>query len=440
MPFARNAALEKLSISGRLAAVAMLLLLATAFAPVNSFAQQIYTETYLPSAYGTYAFVGNTTLVGQTGPASLGGMCGTSEYPFTASGTAAAVSLPPVVTGGAVNTSVSDSYNQAQANANTGSVSLLGGLITAQQITAVSTTNMDDNFNFTVSAAGSNFNSLVVLGHVYNGSVPANTQINLPLLGYVVLNEQTPNFGTYGASLTVNMIHVYITVGNLLGLQVGTQVIVSSASSGMYNIPTPTVLSGGSYGTQVSGTVLASLASSPTAPEYLPCLGTNGVVETNSQVGLTLPSVLSAGTLVDTVESNLVYTGSSGENTSTIQNLNLLNGLVTASLLRGQVDASVDFSLNYSLSGQDSYVGIAVAGHPEITDDIPDNTSVPLAGLGTLYLKRIIYTDAYPIYTVEVRSLELQVNQTNLYGLPVGLDVIVGDTNITVVLPTMQPM
>lgn len=411
---------------------AALLLLAIAFAPVNSFAQGTYTTTYLPSAYGTYAFVGNNVLVGQTAPSSLAGVCGTSQYPLTASATAAGVSLPLVVSGGAVNTSVSDTYQQAQAEADTATISLLGGLISAQAITAVSSTSIDDNGNFQVSASGSNFNNLVVLGHVYNGTVAPNTRINLPLLGYVVLNEQTSSIGTENATMTVNMIHVYITAGNLLGLQIGTQVVVSNATSGMYNVEAPGVIGGYSYGTQVTGTIIASLQSSPTAPEVLPCQGTSGAVETNTQVGVNLPAILSTGTLVDTVESNLTCCISTGENTSTIQNLNLLNGLVTATLLQAQVDVTINYNYLTVLNGQDSYVGISILGHPEITDNIPPNTSVPLAGLGTLYLKRIIYNYSLPV-SVEVRSLELVINQVNIYGLPIGLDVIVGDAYITAI-------
>jgi hypothetical protein len=417
----------------RLLAVAFALL---AIAPVNTFAQGTYTQTYLPSAYGTYAFVGNTVIVGQTAPTSLAGNCGTGVEPLAASGSAAGVNILGLISGGAVNTSVSSAYLQAQAQSNTASISLLAGLISAQAITSVSTTTMDDNGNFQVSAAGSSFNHLVVLGHVYNGNVAPNTRISLPLLGYVVLNEEIPNIGSSNATMTVNMIHVYITVGNLLGLQVGTQMVVSNATSGMYNALAPGLISGDSYGTQVIGSLLAS---SPTAPEVLPCLGTNGAVVTNTQAALNLPTILTSGTLTDTVESNETSTVSSGENTSTIQGLNLLNGLVTASVMRGQVDAYIDQSGNTSLTGQDSFLGISVAGHPEISDDIPANTSVPVLGLGTLYLKRIIYFD-YPNPGVEVRSVELVVNQINIFGLPLGLDVIIGDAMITAALPSIPPM
>jgi hypothetical protein len=424
----RNATSAQSSAFRWLVATSTMSVLMIAFAPLNSFAQGTYTQSYLPSAYGTYAFVGNTILVGQTAPASLAGLCGTTQEPLNTTGTVAGVSLPPLVSGGAVNTAVSDATQQAQAEANSAAISLLGGLITAQEITAFSTTTMDNSGNFQVSAAGSNFNNLVILGRPYSSTEPPNTRINLPLLGYVVLNEQTSSIGSLNATMTVNMMHVYVTVGNLLGLQVGTQIIVSSATSGMYNVFAPGIISGDSYGTQVSGGLLAS---SPSASEVLPCLGTGGVVETNTQVGLNLPNILTSGTLTDTVESNLTPTFSSGENTSTIEGLNLLNGLVTASLLQAVVNGSVDQNLDITLNGTDTYVDISVAGHPEITDNIPLNTSVNLAGLGTLYLKRVIY-GYFPVPSVEVRSLELVINQTNIYGLPIGLDVIVGDALITI--------
>ena len=414
-------------ISGRVLALSYLLLVVIALTPIGGFAQTD-TLSYSPTAYGTYAFVGNTVLVGQTAPTSLAGVCGTTQAPASASASAAAVNLPPIVTGGAVNTAVSSSIHEAQAQANTSAISLLGGLVTAQQVTAVATTTINSNDTFQVSAAGSNFSNLVILGQTYNGNVAPNTRVNLPLLGYVVLNEQTSSIGSSTASMTVNMIHVYVTVGNLLGLQVGTQVIVSNATSQLFNEPAPGIISGHSYGTSVTGQILSS---SETAPEVLPCQGTGGTVLTNSQVGLTLPSILTAGTLTDTVESNLTPTYSSGQNTSTIQGLNLLNGLVTATVMQGVVNASVDSSYNTTLNGTDSFVGIAVLGHPEITDAIPPNTSVSLLGLGTLYLKRILYSNNPQ--SVEVRSLELVVNQSNSYGLPIGLDVIVGDALITII-------
>ena len=428
------ARLERSSALCSRPAPCVVLILMISIISIPSFATSPDTQTYLGTAYGTYAFVGNTILVGQTAPVTLAGPCGTSQQPLNVMGTGAGVNLPPLVSGGAANTDVSSASEVAQASADTVSINLLGSFITAQEIKAVSSTSIDSNGVFHVSAAGSTVNNLVIFGHVYNGSIPPNTRVNIPLLGYVVLNEQISNIGSSMATLTVNMLHVHVTVVNLLGLQVGTEVVVSNATSGMVNVFAPGILSGYSFGTQVTGQLLAS---APTAPESLPCFGTGGATLTNSLASVNLPSILSSGTVTDTVESNLTISLSSGRNTSTVQGLNLLNGLVTASVMQAQVNAVVNDSYNYILNGVDSFVGISVAGHPEINDHVAYNTSVSLAGLGTLYLKRVINNAPYP-HTVEVRSLELVVNQNNSYGLPIGLDVIVGDAQIEII-PASEP-
>jgi hypothetical protein len=399
-----------------------------ALTSVPCFANNVDTQSYLGSAYGTSAFVGNTVLVGQTAPVTLGGTCGTSQQPLNVPGSAAGVTLFPVLRGGAVNTDVSSSPQTAQASANTASITLLSGLISAQDIKAVSTTTLT-NGAFQVSSAGSTFSNLVILGHVYNGSVPANTTINLPLVGYVVLNEQTSNIQTSMANLTVNMIHVHVTVANILGLRVGTEIVVSNATSGMLNVFAPAIMSSQSFGTEVLGPLLNS---APTAPVMTPCLGTNGSVITNTLAGLNLPPILNSGTVTNTGETKLTIPMSSGRSTSTVQGLNLLNGLITANIMTAQVVASANDTYLVTSNGTDSFLGISVTGHPEIVDSVPYNTSVSLAGLGTLYLKRIINTNP-PTHSLEVRSLELVINQNNSYGLPIGLDVIVGDAAIQVV-------
>ena len=153
----------------------------------------------------------------------------------------------------------------------------------------------------------------------------------------------------------------------------------------MIHVFAPAIVTGQSFGTQITGPLLSS---SPTAPEVLPCLGTGGTVLTNTLGSVNLAGVLTSGTITDTVESNLTIPMSSGQNTSTVQGLNLLNGLITANVMRAQVNAMINDTTNYILNGVDSFVGISVAGHPEITDHVANNTSIPLAGLGTLYLKR----------------------------------------------------
>jgi hypothetical protein len=401
---------------------------------IPSAAGAVQTVLYQASAYGTYAVAGNTLLVGPTAEVNLQEPCGTNNDNETVKGTAAGTNDYPLVQGGAANTlAMSSPSMMSQASADTTSISLLGGLITGDDIKAVSTTNLDNN-GFHTSANGSSFTNLLVAGVPYNGLPPANTQVSLAGFGYVVLNEQSSTSTLTTAQLVVNMIHVHITVSNPLGLPVGTEIIVSNATSGMVRAYAPAVVTGTSFGTEVTSTLINS---SPSAPVNLPCYGTAGQLLTNSVAGVTISGVLTSGTITDTGKSALTFPYSNGTMTTQVQNLNLLSGLVTANLIYGQVSTVINGFGGTFDSGVGTFAGLVVAGHPEINDNVPYNTTVSIAGLGTLYLKHVIYNFPNP-YSVEVRMVELVVTQTNVYGLPIGADVLIGDAQITLV-PASNP-
>jgi hypothetical protein len=75
------------------------------------------------------------------------------------------------------------------------------------------------------------------------------------------------------------------------------------------------------------------------------------------------------------------------------------------------------------------FVGLAVAGHPEVGANPAPNTRVSLAGLGTLWLHRIIQTST----SIQVRMVELVVDAENTYGLPVGADVRLAVADVGVI-------
>jgi len=253
-------------------------------------------------------------------------------------------------------------------------------------------------------------------------------------LGYVVLNEQTSTINSKQGQMVVNMIDIHITVaGNLLGLDVGTEIIVSSATSGMIKAYAPAIVTGGSYGTSVASTLINS---SPTAPVSLPCFGTAGQTITNSVGNVNIAGVLTSGTVTDTGKSNLTNPYSTGQMTSQVEGLNLLSGLITANVIYSQVNATIADSHGVFETGVGSFTGLAVAGYPAINDSVPYNTQVSIAGLGTLYLKRVISNFPNPDST-EVRMIELVINQTNSYNLPIGADIIISDAQITIVPDAM---
>jgi hypothetical protein len=372
---------------------------------------------YTASAYGTYAFVGSTVVVGQTAPVSVGPGCGTAAINLSASGTVASVTRLPTIKTGAINTNAHDSLNFATASSDVHDISLLGALITATEVKAVSSTSRDGT-GFHSSAAGSSLTTLKVGTTVFTTVPAANTTIQLAGFGRVVLNEQIAS-GTATSTtkqLTVNMIHVYVTVANTLNIPVGTQIIVAHAFSGLTQVGGPGTLDGTAFGTLVNS---ATIKSSTTAPASVGCLG-NALI-TKTQVGITVPNVLSSGTITDTAQGSITASLSSAQTSSTVQSVNFLNGTITANTVQAQANASTTDGSTFNFSQSGSFVNLKVSGHPEITSNVAANTKVTLAGIGTLYLHRVIQGPN----SITVRMIEVVLASGNVLGLPTGMDIIV---------------
>jgi hypothetical protein len=106
--------------------------------------------------------------------------------------------------------------------ASVGDLNLLSGLIRATTVIAIATSTLSG-----ADANGSGFEGLTVKGlPVGTGGVVApNTRIDLPGVGYVVLNEQIRS----GTAITVNMIRL---VQNATLLSPKTEIVIASARSG----------------------------------------------------------------------------------------------------------------------------------------------------------------------------------------------------------------
>jgi hypothetical protein len=379
---------------------------------------------FTADAYGTYANVGNVIIAGKTAVSSLGA-CGTTEPPVHGENTVLSVDGSPVLTTGIINTTVDGTepvagtlQSMATADVHDASlliIPLLGGVITADEVMAVSTTTHDTT-GFHTSADGSNFVGLVVAGVPITVLPPPNTDISLPGFGHVILNEQITKIRPTSASFTVNMIHVFIDQANVLNLPIGTQIIVSHATSGLTSGVHGT-LDGVAYGTKAS--VLGRITSGPSAKVSMGCLGTNGRLKTNSIAQVLLPPLFSVGEVVDTALGTVDGTSASGELTSTVQAVDVATSLVTASLVKADAHASkTGGTLSFSDDGT-MFVDLHVAGFPEIGDDVPANTRLSIAGLGTLWLHRVIQRSN----SIEVRMIELIVTEANIFGIDIGSDI-----------------
>ena len=99
--------------------------------------------------------------------------------------------------------------------------------------------------------------------------------------------------------------------------------------------------------------------------------------------------------------------------------MDLLNSLVGATTIEA-VAHGIRTNGNDAFDHAGSmFVGLSVAGFPNIHDDVAPNTKVVIANLGTLYLYRVMRSSN----AIEVRIIELKVTQANAFGLPIGADI-----------------
>ena len=383
---------------------------------------QSSTLVFGGSAFGTDAFVGTTVLSGKTAFVTLGNCSTTVGAQVTNS--VASVNVPPLFTTGAVNTAAVTSATMSQASSRVQQVSALSGLISADNIMAVSMTT-DHNGTLQVSAAGSFFTNLVVAGNKIHGTPAPNTKIDLSGFGYVILNEQRSHITGPTAKLTVNMIHVFVTEENILKIPKGAQVIVADAVSEL-QLAQNAALDGFSYGS--SAHLGKTFISGRSALEVMPCLGTDGEIRENTTAGVKVPKILSTGTVKDTVQGTVSSTSTVGQTTSSVNGSNLVSGLLTAKVIKADANATTTDGGKFSFSDKGSkFLGLKVSGHPEIHDNVPPNTKVEISGLGVLWLHRVIRTSSY----IEVRMVELVVTQKNKFGIAVGTDVRVADAHVS---------
>lgn len=346
-------------------------------------AQAAATQTaFFGAAYGTSVTVGPAVRSGRSALSTLG--C-TSQAGVQHTNSVTSVSAPPLLSSGTVSTSVASRATPAgpatASMATTQAASALGGLVRATLVRSVSTTSEHAPGSFGTSAAGTKFAGLVVAGHKISGTPAPNTKIALPGVGYVILNQQVSKITTTRASLAVTAIHVVVT-NSSPAAKAGTQVIVSFAQSGLGG-PVSGLLDGLAYG--ASAHVGSAVIAGREFPQALSCLGTEGMTRANQGAGLSIPGILTSGTVTDAVQGTATAATASAAATSTVQGLNLLGGTVKATAIKAAVSAD---GAPPTFGDTSTFLNLRVAGHPGIGAHVAPNTKVKLAGLGTLWLHR----------------------------------------------------
>lgn len=373
------------------------------------------TFQYTAFGYGTTAFVGNTLKAGRTAVVTLG--C-TSKAGIVRTNTAKSARFrngeTTVFSTGAINTKAESLANptRSRTTAQVADVNLLGGLITADLVKAVSTTSHTAANHFATSAAGSQFVALKVGTQTFGANVAPNTRRNLDF-GYVILNQQIRRIGTTSAALTVNMIHVVVTTSqNPFNLPRNSHIIVASAKSDL-EPPITGPLSGFAYVHQ--DRVGNLIVDGPSALVHVGCRGTNGRTRTNQIADVDLGAP--AGT-IGTGDTTAYGTLSplKSRTTSTVEQVNLLGGLVQATLIESVAQCTKNGTV--ACTGGATFVDLVVDG-VTFTQPVEPNTRVDLTGIGTVYLNRIIRGRG----SIEVRAIEIDILEENSLGLPVGTNI-----------------
>ena len=180
------------------------------------------------SGLGTAAVVNTLGAKQQIASATLpaeGGLMDTSLDAVTLVGTLEASALSSITSG-----MMDLDRSSAQTTAEAADVNILNGLIVAQQVVAVASSYVGGG-TAASDAAGSSLLGLRVAGVSLGDVTPApNTRMNLPGVGYAILNEQVvTGDGLTSSGITVNMIHVVLQDA-LTGFKTG-EITVGSARS-----------------------------------------------------------------------------------------------------------------------------------------------------------------------------------------------------------------
>lgn len=159
---------------------------------------------------------------GRTVTASSGGVDGGTSL---SSGTATSTGVAGPSGGAIVSRFISKVQN----------VSMLGGTV---QVGSVRVAAHDVVRNGKrASAADAEFSSLHINGQEITNPTP-NTRVEIPGIGFVVVNEQVVPPPSSRRPTEVNGVHLYITADNPFGLPIGTQLVVGHAKSLAFPVPT----------------------------------------------------------------------------------------------------------------------------------------------------------------------------------------------------------
>ncbi len=324
----------------------------------------------------------------------------------TASAAVAGVNLVGLLTTGTI--AVDTNGTTGPSNADSAStttvqhIDVLAGLVTADVVTAASSSTCDGT-TASSSSSGTTLANLSIAGMPFGVLPPPNTvvPINIPLVvsGAVTINEQIAGGnGTSTSSLTVNLLHIQVST-----LAIGAvDVVIASAHSDVTcgpPAPTPTPTPGACVpGSPITGAPIVSgeaydLAvnvppvSIPENPHVV--LAPNGGALSASVAGFTQSGVVATDTLTVNTNGTTTPTMATSDASARVDNLNLLAGLVTATVVQAVSSSTCDGTSAESSDANTMFVNLVVNGTP-VAGTPPPNTVIGIPGVATVTLNEQI--------------------------------------------------
>ena len=374
-------------------------------------------RAYGGTAYGSTAKFGTSVNSGRTANTPL---C-TTKAPVANTNDTAEVNLEGLGTIGATTTKVeskrSGSTQSSTATTTVAGVELLGSQVTADAITVVAKSIFR---NGAYERQGSTtFVGLRVAGVLVPDQTPAaNTELNIPLVGRVILNQQSTSDAFRNHVQTVTGLRVIVTADvPLIG---AGQAQIGYAEATLHS-PTLARAYGNAYATKVQAGDL--LSSGPTAIVYLPCGGTAGATRTSNIAGIELPPVLGIGAAQTAGKSVENGTSTNATTTARIADLDLLDGVVTADAIFAKASVTRTGSKLTRSSAGTTIADLRING-TSVPVPTGTNRQVPVPGVGTLFVNRAISTST----GLQVYALQLQLT-TGSGPLASGTVINIGAAN-----------
>jgi hypothetical protein len=160
------------------------------------------------------------------------------------------------------------------------------------------------------------------------------------------------------------------------------------------------------------------------------CEGTNGKTVTKEVDAVQSGNdgnAFSARTTISTTFTQKTDSTAEVKNTSTINRLNALGGMITADNVNASADVSATASAMTPSSTGSGFTNLKIAGQ-SIPDQVAPNTAFPLPGIGTVTLNKVTTKGQFRNSgQILVEMMSIQVTQrNNSLGIPNGSRIVIG--------------